>query len=161
MAKKKRVRAKKKPPAEKPVKRRGGRPPFEPTEEQRKQVQSLAGFGLKHSQIAAVILNKKGKGISEDTLQKYFRQELDRGTPIAISKVAQSLFQKAIGNGQGSVAAAIFFLKARAGWSEKYEHDVQTNSGVVVVPAAMTPQEWIKQQREANESRECPIVEDA
>jgi hypothetical protein len=32
--------------------------------------------------------------------------------------VAQSLYQKALGNGNGAVAACIFWLKVRAGWVE-------------------------------------------
>ena len=57
-------------------------------------------------------------------MRKHFRDELDRGTVEANVKVAQSLFQMAT---QGkNVAAAIFWMKARAGWREK--HEVQVTS---------------------------------
>jgi hypothetical protein len=57
--------------------------------------------------------------VDPKTLRKYFRQELDRGTVDADVKVAQSLFQMAT---QGkNVAAAFFWMKARAGWREKQE----------------------------------------
>jgi len=53
------------------------------------------------------------------TLRKHFRDELDRGMTEANAKVAQSLFQMAT---QGkNVAAAILWMKARAGWREKIE----------------------------------------
>ena len=52
-------------------------------------------------------------------IRKHFRAELDRGAIEAITKVAQSLFRTATeGN---NVAAAIFWMKARAGWREKQE----------------------------------------
>lgn len=49
---------------------KGGRPPFEPTEMQRRQVAIAAGGGMTHEAIAAAL------GISPPTLRKYFAQEL-------------------------------------------------------------------------------------
>ena len=49
----------------------------------------------------------------------HFREELDRGMTEANLKVAQSLFNMATVG--GSVAAAIFWMKARASWREKHE----------------------------------------
>ena len=57
-------------------------------------------------------------GITVPTLVKWYRHELDTGQPKANSMVAQSLYQKALGNGQGAVTACIFWLKVRAGWVE-------------------------------------------
>jgi hypothetical protein len=58
------------------------------------------------------------------TLRKHFRDELERGSIEATAKVGQSLFRMATeGN---SVAAAIFWMKARTGWREK--HDPTPNS---------------------------------
>jgi hypothetical protein len=84
---------------------------FEPTEEQRRLVRALAGFGIVHDDIA------KQVGCEPKTLRKHFREELDRGSVEATAKVAQSLFQMAT-TGK-NVAAAIFWMKARAGWREK------------------------------------------
>ena len=86
---------------------------YEPTDEQRRTVKTMAGFGVPHEDIATFL------GIDPKTLRKHFRAELDRGTVEANAKVAQSLFQMAT---QGkNVAAAIFWMKARAGWREKIE----------------------------------------
>jgi hypothetical protein len=86
---------------------------YEPTDEQRRTVRTMAGFGVPHEDIATFL------GIDAKTLRKHFRAELDRGTVEANAKVAQSLFQMAT---QGkNVAAAIFWMKARAGWREKVE----------------------------------------
>ena len=57
-------------------------------------------------------------GFSEAPIQsaRAFRQVLDDGKDVANSMVAQALFSKAVGGGQQSVTAAIFWLKCRAGW---------------------------------------------
>ncbi|MBR0670562.1 SAM domain-containing protein [Neoroseomonas soli] len=86
---------------------------YDPTPDQRRTVKTMAGFGVPHTDIAAFL------GIDAKTLRKHFREEMDRGTVEANAKVAQSLFQMAT---QGkNVAAAIFWMKARAGWREKVE----------------------------------------
>ena len=88
---------------------------FRPTEEQRRTVKAMAGLGVPHEGIAILL------EIDAKTLRKYFQPELDRGSVEATAKVAQSLFQLATSG--KNVAAAIFWMKARAGWREK--HDVQ------------------------------------
>ena len=87
--------------------------PFEPTEEQRRTVRAMAGYGVPQNDIATLL------EIDAKTLRKHFRRELDRGAIEATAKVGQSLFRMAT-EGQ-SVAAAIFWMKARAGWREKHE----------------------------------------
>ena len=84
---------------------------FEPTEEQRKTVRAMSGFGIPQDDIATLL------EIDAKTLRKHFRRELDRGMVEATAKVAQSLFLMAT---QGkNVAAAIFWMKARAGWQDR------------------------------------------
>ena len=84
----------------------------EPSEKDRKIVESMASYGIPHDDIARVI------GITKPTLEKWYRYELDTAHVKANSMVAQSLFQKATGNGNGAVAACIFWLKVRAHWVE-------------------------------------------
>ncbi|MDE3023332.1 MAG: hypothetical protein KGI54_16035 [Pseudomonadota bacterium] len=99
-----------------------GRKPYIPTEEHRKMVQSLTGLGITEDDICKMINNPQtGNPISPKTLRKHYRNELDTGNIVVNSKVAQSLYKKATGDGIGSVAAAIFWLKVRAGWKEKRE----------------------------------------
>ena len=88
------------------------RKPHEPNEKDRRLIESMAGHGIPVADIARVI------GIAEGTLRKYYGEELDTGQTKANSMVAQSLYQKAIGNGNGAVAACIFWLKVRAKWVE-------------------------------------------
>jgi hypothetical protein len=90
---------------------------FRPTEEQRRTVRAMSGFGIPQEQIATLL------EVEPKTLRKHFRRELDRGSVEATAKVAQSLFRMATeGN---NVAAAIFWMKARAGWREKQEVRVE------------------------------------
>ncbi len=93
---------------------------YDPTQDQRRTVKTMAGFGVPHTDIATFL------GIDAKTLRKHFREELDRGTTEANAKVAQSLFHMET---QGkNVAAAIFWMKARAGWREKQEVKVSTDN---------------------------------
>jgi DNA-binding XRE family transcriptional regulator len=81
------------------------RPAHVPNEATRATVEALAGIaGLRQAEVAAYI------GVSEKTLRKHYRAELDRATAAAVVKVAESLFQKAIG---GDTTACIFWLKRR------------------------------------------------
>jgi len=93
---------------------------FEPTDEQRRTVRAMSGYGVPQDDIATLL------EIDPKTLRKHLRRELERGSIEATAKVGQSLFRMATEG--GSVAAAIFWMKARAGWREKHEvtvrHDV-------------------------------------
>jgi hypothetical protein len=52
--------------------------------------------------------------------------------------VAQSLYQKALGNGNGAVAACIFWLKVRAGWVEPRPWEEQPGRKELQQKAAAT-----------------------
>lgn len=98
------------------VSRRGrvkeGRPPFEPTDEQRRQVKTLAGLGIKHDDIRSLIKShESNEPISRNTLTKCFAAEIREGTVIAKSKVGEALYQKAI---KGDVHAIKWWEQTRA-----------------------------------------------
>ncbi len=94
------------------AKDKGGRPPHQPTEATRKQVKALSAYGIPQEEIGKVI------GVSKPTLEKHYRDELDRAQSEVNAKVAESLFRKATGDGAQAVTAAIFWLKTRAQWKE-------------------------------------------
>ena len=89
-----------------------GRPSHQPTLELRKQVETMAGYGIPENEISLSV------GISPPTLRKHYRHELDTGHIKANAAVAQSLYQKALGDGPQAVTAAIFWAKTRMGWKE-------------------------------------------
>jgi hypothetical protein len=58
----------------------GGRPWFKPTKKQRELVESMAGYGMPHVDIARLITDD---GIDPKTLRLHFRKELDRGASLS------------------------------------------------------------------------------
>jgi hypothetical protein len=118
-------------------KRGRGQPPFKPSPEQRRQVETLSGFGITLDQIALII------GCSKPTLIKHFSRELALGDAKATARVAQSLFQKAV---NGDVASMIFWMKIRAKWSERIEHVGEGGrplASAITVSFVGTPQQSI------------------
>lgn len=91
------------------------RKPHQPTQQTRGQVEMLAGLGIKHDDISRVI------GVSDETLRKYYREQLDVGKPKMVAKVAANLFKHACGEGKHAVNAAKFFLERQGGWIQKTE----------------------------------------
>jgi len=108
----------------------------EPNEKDRKMVESMTGHGIPHLDIAKVV------GISLPTLYKWYRLELDTGAVKANSMIAQSLYQKALGNGAGAVAACIFWLKVRAGWVEPQNQPSQKELQQQAAATAGVGTEW-------------------
>ena len=110
-------------------KRKPGRPEYQPTAKQREQVLGDAGVGIPHLAIAARL------GISKMTLRKHFVEELQQGQDLANAKVGGFLFQKATGqkgDDHSAVVAAIFWLKARAGWKDRQSVVIQNPDGTAL-----------------------------
>jgi hypothetical protein len=61
------------------AKRRGGRPPFVPTDEQRKNVKIPVGRGIPEEHICALVRDYRDRPIGPDPLRKYFRKEIEIG----------------------------------------------------------------------------------
>lgn len=100
-----------------------GRKRFEPSEQQRRMVESLAGCGIRQDAIARMMQ------IDAKTLRKHFREELDCGADKANAQVANTAYKMAT---SGKVpAATIFWLKTRNGWRETARGD---NSGDALLP---------------------------
>ncbi len=99
------------------------RPAHKPDPVVRRQVEAMAGYGVREIDIAGVI------GVDPKTLRKHYRHELDHGHVRANAKVAENLFRKATGEGREAVVAAIFWLKTRAGWKETSVHEIGGRTG--------------------------------
>lgn len=84
----------------------------QPTEQTRRTVESMSGYGIPQEDIAVVL------GLAPKTLRKHYRKELDTAEIKANAKVAESLFKKATGDGNQAVTAAIFWAKTRMGWKD-------------------------------------------
>ena len=75
----------------------------------RRQVETLAAYGIPATDISRVV------GIDPKTLRKHYREELDLGETKANAQVAGFLFNAAK---NGNVTAQIFWLKTRAKWRD-------------------------------------------
>jgi len=87
------------------------------------EVYKLSRVGTRHEDIAILL------GFSEDTLAKHYRKELDKGRIEANAAIAGTLFEKAK---QGDTAAMLFWLKTRAGWSEKITTELTGEGGTPI-----------------------------
>jgi len=91
-------------------KSKGGRKAFEPTMANRLLVRKLARAGWSQDEIA------EGMGVSDETLRKYFRRELDLGNMEMCSQIEDTLYSIATDKEHKSVvAAAQVLLKAKGG----------------------------------------------
>ena len=93
---------------------KGGRPKFEPNEENRHQVELAVGFGLNQAQIGKLM------NCDVTTLRKYFRHELDAGKEKLVMSIGSQLYKKAM---KGDTISAIFLAKTKAGFRETVEHE--------------------------------------
>jgi uracil-DNA glycosylase len=119
---------------------RGGRPPFAPTDEQRKNVEIMVGLGIRQDSICALVRDKKDRPISEATLRKHFRKEIDQGQAKLIAMVGSFMIQTILGRApppgitpitdpkiRGSFAE--LFARTRMGWRETIRSDVGNADG--------------------------------
>ena len=97
-----------------------GRPQFIKKDEDKKTVEALAIAGVTQRLIAQIVK------ISEPTLRKHFREELDTSNARANAVISQALFKNAK---DGNVAAQIFWLKTQAGWRETNYHELTGKDG--------------------------------
>lgn len=93
-----------------------GRPPYEFTDADRKKVKAMSAYGIPQDQIARMF------DIHVQTLRQHFRDELDLGVVEANAKVAESLFNQGVR--EGNTAALIWWTKSRMGWRETQRIEV-------------------------------------
>jgi len=89
-----------------------GRPKHEPDQRSRDIVEALSGFGIPTEKIASVI------GISQRTLLKAYRSEIDRGAAVVEAKLIGNLLRLSGGSDGTALKAIMFSLQCRFGWSQ-------------------------------------------
>jgi hypothetical protein len=107
-----------------------GRPEFEPTDAERKQVEALSGYGLPIDQIAVLVRD----GIHVETLRKHFATELQSGKAKANAQVGKTLFQKVMA---GDTTAAIWWSKTQMRWKETQHHEHTSPDGTMSPPTVI------------------------
>ena len=126
---------------------------YRPSEQDRKVVETLAGYGVPPDEIRQVVVNTtNGKALSTAALMRHFRQELTRGLAKANAEVAESLFRLAVGQAkvvidgevvqderEPKVTAAIFWAKTRMGWSDGASQEVgRARGGAILAESKVT-----------------------
>jgi len=86
----------------------------------------MAAYGIPPVDIARIA------GIDSQELQVRYAEELATARSRANSRVAESLYRKALGDGPQSVSAAIFWLKSRACWRETNMHEISGPGGAPI-----------------------------
>ena len=104
-------------------KKKAGRPRHLVLATTQNEVYELSKVGTRYEDIALVL------GFSEDTLTKYYRNELDKGRIESNAIIAGTLFEKAK---QGDTASMMFWLKTRAQWSEKNTTELTGEGGAPI-----------------------------
>lgn len=97
-----------------------GRKPWEPSPEQIRQIELMAGMGIARKKIALVV------GVHEDTLNAAVSDVIERSSVVMDMRVGANLYRMATGdpNAKNTALTAIWWSKARMGWQEqaKVEH---------------------------------------
>jgi predicted transcriptional regulator len=94
-----------------------------PDDKSRGYVKGLAAVGTRYVDIAHKL------GITDDTLRKHYKKELEDGRIDANASIANTLFNQAK---KGNMTAAIFWLKTRAGWKETNVTELTGGEGAEV-----------------------------
>lgn len=89
----------------------GGRPAHQPTATHRRLVEILAGEAVSQAQICGVL------GVSEKTLRRYYRRELNVGAVKLEAALIGHLLRLAAGDDDIALRAIIYLLRCRFGWS--------------------------------------------
>lgn len=114
---------------------KGGRPEFAPTEEQRQRVMIWTAGGLPQKHIARIL------NLSEPTLRKHFRKELEDGLMEANAMVMHACFINALTPSGKSDRA--LWLKCRAGWTDKQVVEVNNQPEEQATPVGEPrPETW-------------------
>lgn len=88
-----------------------GRPPHIPTEMQRRLVTILTAEGVPQNGVCHIL------NISEKTLRRRYRRELNIGAARLEAALALRLLELASGNGPVALQSLKFVLQSRFGWS--------------------------------------------
>ena len=99
---------------------RGGRPPFEPTDEQRKNVEIMVGLGIRQDSICALVRDRKDRPISEATLRKHFRKEIDQGAAKLHATIGNFMVATILGRDPPPGIKPITEPKVRASFAELF-----------------------------------------
>ena len=97
----------------------------ERSEELARRLATMAGLGLTQRMAGHI------EDISEDTIQRYYKEDWEKGKAQVHAQIAQKLYEKAMA---GDTASLIFWAKTQMRWRETNHLDVTSSD------RSMTPQ---------------------
>ena len=106
-----------------------GRPVFQPTDEQRVNVEIMVGLGIPEEKICLVVRDRRDKPICRNTLRRHFEKELQTGATKLEAKVGHFMVTTIFGTRPPDGFTPIrdervrgrlgeLFLKSRLGWRD-------------------------------------------
>src|SRR5260221_6860681 len=106
-----------------------GRPAFQPTDEQRKNVEVMVSLGITEERICCLVRDGRDNQICRNSLRKHFKKELETGATKLNAKVGHFMVATIFGTRPPDGLTPIkdervrgrlgeLFLKARLGWRE-------------------------------------------
>src|SRR6516162_1803793 len=106
-----------------------GRPAFQPTDEQRKNVEVMVGLGIPEDKICLLVRDRRDTPISRNSLRKHFKKELETGATKLNAQVGNFMVVTIMGAKPPAGVTPIrdervrgrlgeLFLKSRLGWRE-------------------------------------------
>lgn len=104
--------------------RNGNTPTFMPGETEIKEVKMLAGLGLTKYLIQNYFGVSKDVWLKAEKRDPSLRIAFNKGQAETIARVSGKLYDLIMA---GNIQAIIFYLKTRAGWSEKYNPESDCN----------------------------------
>ena len=107
-----------------------GRPKFEVTKEVLQRTERAMAQGLTKEQCAAALGISRSKFFEIQEQNVDFLDAIKRGEAMGIEEVTNALFENATLERDNT--AIIFYLKNRAGWVDKQEHKVATETTVTL-----------------------------
>lgn len=102
------------------------RPEIEISDERRKEIRKLAGYGLTIEQMASVL------GIHRNTLTKHCKDDIEKGKAEAFHFAVNSLFSNIK---KGKEASLIFYLKTQHRWKEVQQTELTGADNAALIPS--------------------------
>lgn len=128
---------------------RSGQEPFVPTEKERESVRLWAAYGHTYEWMCKRI-KRNGKEISEDTLVRHFRKDIDEGVKFANAQLGGVLFAQAKG---GNVRALEQWFDRKGGpeWKRKVAQEHSGPDGGPIRYQEMTDEDINRRLKELEE----------
>jgi len=128
---------------------KGGRLRFEPTPEQRRDVEMMAALGIPPEQMCQIVRDKNEKPIRLRTFLRHFRREIETGAIKVNARVGSFITATILGTAPPDggepitdervrAKLAIFYARTQLGWQTTARKELTNSTGPGGRPAPFT-----------------------